>query len=242
MAFLYQHIREIDEVCFYIGIGEDKRRPYRKTNRSKFWKSETNKYKFYVKILSNNLSWKNAQEAEIQLIKLYGRRDLNKGTLVNLTDGGDGNYNYIPSEASKIKRLKTLSDKGIVINAVKVINVDTLEIFESVRKASKQYGKSLKDKLSGKVKNITPYIYLKNYNEIGEYHKNNYKNYKNDDIVPRRTQLINIKTKEIFNTGKEVSNLLGISYTTLYDRLNGKSKQPCEYMYLKEYQKQQLLK
>jgi F-type H+-transporting ATPase subunit b len=32
-----------------------------------------------------------ADKMEIYYIKKYGRRDLNEGTLLNLTDGGDGN-------------------------------------------------------------------------------------------------------------------------------------------------------
>jgi hypothetical protein len=36
------------------------------------------------------LSWEEACEKEIELIEMYGRRKLGEGTLVNLTEGGQG--------------------------------------------------------------------------------------------------------------------------------------------------------
>lgn len=47
---------------------------------------------------------KNEQEAftkEVELIQLYGRRDLNTGTLFNRTDGGEGASGYIKSDTEK---------------------------------------------------------------------------------------------------------------------------------------------
>ena len=43
-----------------------------------------------MKILLEDISWTHACYAEKWCIKMYGRRDLKTGTLVNLTDGGDG--------------------------------------------------------------------------------------------------------------------------------------------------------
>jgi len=46
----------------------------------------------------------NEQEAfikEVELIQLYGRRDLNTGTLFNRTDGGEGASGYIKNESEK---------------------------------------------------------------------------------------------------------------------------------------------
>lgn len=39
---------------------------------------------------------------EIELIALYGRRDLATGTLCNLTDGGDGVINFVPTDAFRV--------------------------------------------------------------------------------------------------------------------------------------------
>ena len=56
-----------------------------------------------VEILIDNIDWKFACEKEKEFIKLYGRKDLKKGTLVNLTDGGDGVYGLKFSNESKNK-------------------------------------------------------------------------------------------------------------------------------------------
>ena len=85
---IYRHLKPCGEV-FYIGIGKGKR-PYIKSNRSKFWKNVVKKYGYKIEIVYSTTSWEDACELESFLIQLYGRKDLNKGTLVNLTDGGEG--------------------------------------------------------------------------------------------------------------------------------------------------------
>jgi len=109
MYCLYIHKRKSDNEIFYIGIGNNKR-PYIKGTRSNFWKNEVNKHDYNIEILTNNLTWENAQEAEIQLIKLYGRRDLGLGHLINLTDGGDGSPGTIVSDETKLKLSKILKE------------------------------------------------------------------------------------------------------------------------------------
>lgn len=89
MAIVYRHVRLDTNQVFYIGIGDDKR-PYARNGRSKFWMRVVNKTKYRIDIIAKDLSWEKCAEIEKSLIFLYGRRDLNKGTLVNLTDGGEG--------------------------------------------------------------------------------------------------------------------------------------------------------
>ena len=92
MAVVYRHIGLDNNEVFYIGIGKDKRRAYdgRQYKRSKFWTKYTKKHGYVVDILTDNVDFELAKEIEIALIEKYGRRDLNKGTLVNMTDGGEG--------------------------------------------------------------------------------------------------------------------------------------------------------
>lgn len=88
---------------FYIGKGQgDRYLRHLKSFRSKKNKYFKNKLlrifsefskedlKSYVLILRNGLLEPEAFNFERQLIKEIGRSDLNKGPLVNLTDGGDG--------------------------------------------------------------------------------------------------------------------------------------------------------
>lgn len=100
MAVIYRHLKQDGEV-FYIGIGKENKRAYDKKGRNKFWRDTVSKYEYEVQILKRDLTWKDACELEIILIAHYGRRDLRLGTLVNLTDGGDGQEN--PSEETRKK-------------------------------------------------------------------------------------------------------------------------------------------
>lgn len=100
IGYLYRHIRLDTNEVFYIGIStsysginkgfvstlraDDTKR------RNRFWKNIANKTDIEVEILFWNKPEKFLLEKEKELIKLYGRRDLNEGTLVNMTDGGEG--------------------------------------------------------------------------------------------------------------------------------------------------------
>jgi hypothetical protein len=86
---VYLHITKDVNAIFYVGIG-DKDRPKNTDDRSDFWRKVVAKYGYNIQIICKNISWKLACQMEIALIKKYGRRDRNKGTLVNHTDGGDG--------------------------------------------------------------------------------------------------------------------------------------------------------
>ena len=47
---------------------------------------------------------------EIEFIELYGRKDLNKGPLVNFTNGGEGQYGRKDSIETKLKKKKPKSN------------------------------------------------------------------------------------------------------------------------------------
>jgi len=56
-----------------------------------------------IEIFADNLSNAEACFLEEELIAYYGRQDLKKGILTNLTNGGDGAEGYRPSEETKKK-------------------------------------------------------------------------------------------------------------------------------------------
>jgi hypothetical protein len=101
MAVVYRHIRLDKNEPFYIGIGKTERRAYRKDSRNSHWKNIILKTEYDIEILFDDLTWEQACEKEIELIKLYGRKDLGLGTLVNMTDGGDG-VDFTPQVRKKI--------------------------------------------------------------------------------------------------------------------------------------------
>lgn len=113
MAIVYRHRRLDTNEIFYIGIGTKTKRAFETYNRNNFWKKIVNKTAYEVEIIAKDLSWEDACELEIFLIKLYGRKNLNKGSLVNLTDGGEGSVGIIQSEETKLKKSISLKGKNL---------------------------------------------------------------------------------------------------------------------------------
>lgn len=111
MPYVYRHIRLDTNEPFYIGIGlkdDNYDRAYSKdSRRSQHWRSiiKSTLYRIDIMFEDDNVDF--IKEKEKEFIKLYGRRDLGLGTLVNFTDGGDGSVGYVPSEEQK----KKLSDR-----------------------------------------------------------------------------------------------------------------------------------
>jgi hypothetical protein len=102
LPILYRHIRQDKNEPFYIGIGESEDRAYEIKGRTRAWKNISKKG-YDVEVLFNDLSWEEACEKEKEFIALYGRRDKKAGTLVNMTDGGEGTVGYRHTDKTKEK-------------------------------------------------------------------------------------------------------------------------------------------
>lgn len=153
---VYIHIRLDTGRVFYVGMGTEKR-AFEKTKRNIHWKRIVNKTDYEVKIIFENLTWEQACKLEIDTIHKYRSNDL-----ANMTDGGDGSKGCIPSIETRIKignfhRNKTVSieskekmriakkDKYLLSNnpnSKKVINIETNEIFNSLKEAAKSINKN----------------------------------------------------------------------------------------------------
>ena len=105
---VYRHRKADTFEVFYVGISLDKRRPYRISNRSLFWKRIESIHGRVVEIIAEGLSIEDARELESFLISEYGRRDLNEGSLANMTDGGEGRFGSKNSKESIIKMINNL--------------------------------------------------------------------------------------------------------------------------------------
>jgi hypothetical protein len=112
MAIVYRHIRLDKTQPFYIGIGADEERAYCKKQRNAHWHNIA-KAGYEVEILFTDLNWEQACEKEREFIKLYGRRDLGTGTLVNWTDGGEGKTNPVVSEETRRRLSVALKGKAV---------------------------------------------------------------------------------------------------------------------------------
>jgi hypothetical protein len=114
--YVYEYLRT-DNTPYYIGKGRKDR-----------WKSKDHVVgippKERVRFIAENLTNKEAQDLEIELIAKYGRKDLGTGILRNLTDGGEGSPGRLASEETK-QKLKEARAKQIT----------TKETREKMRKA-----------------------------------------------------------------------------------------------------------
>lgn len=109
MAYVYRHVRLDKNEVFYIGIGSDDnyRRAHSLRGRNKYWINIVNKSKYRIDIIFDELSWEDACLKEIEFISLYGRIDNKCGTLVNMTDGGEGKFGVLTSYETRIKMSKS---------------------------------------------------------------------------------------------------------------------------------------
>jgi hypothetical protein len=113
MAEIYRHIRLDTNEVFYIGIGKTKYRAYTKLNRNKHWTNIVNKTEYEVQVLKKDLDYSDAKELEMILIAYYGRKDLGLGTLVNMTDGGEGTIGRKASIDTCNKMSKSMIGKNV---------------------------------------------------------------------------------------------------------------------------------
>lgn len=100
-------------MVFYVGKGT--KRPNRKTftsvyyrahstqGRNILWQRVVNKHDYRIEIHSEYENEQDAFNKEMELIEFYGRRDLNKGYLVNVTNGGEGESGRKMSDEQKQK-------------------------------------------------------------------------------------------------------------------------------------------
>lgn len=102
MAIVYRHRRLDTNKIFYIGIGKEEKRAYRKDGRNAYWNNIINKTDYNIEIIAKDIDWETACELEIFLISEYGIKNLS-----NITLGGDGNLGNLHSIETK----RILSEK-----------------------------------------------------------------------------------------------------------------------------------
>jgi hypothetical protein len=116
--YTYAYLRE-NGTPYYIGKGKhklSKNKNYRKYHRAFYGKhSVPVPPKNRVLILKDNLTEDDAFKNEKYLIFVFGRKDVNNGILLNLTNGGEGFSGFKLSEPRKkdiSKRMKTYIEKN----------------------------------------------------------------------------------------------------------------------------------
>jgi hypothetical protein len=111
MAIVYKHLRKDKNEPFYIGIGEKIDRAFYFYKRNEHWKHIYNKTEIEVQILFEDVSLEFALNKEVELIKLYGRKDLGTGPLVNKTNGGE----YVEGLSEEVRKIMSNKAKNRII-------------------------------------------------------------------------------------------------------------------------------
>lgn len=140
MAYVYKHTRLDINEPYYIGIGKSDtslKRAYSKENRSIWWKRINDKVETKVEIIEENLTWEEAIMYEKYYIKLYGRKDLGTGVLVNMTDGGEGTINVIKTE----EQIVSFKERMKVYNQSRVFSEETRRKISEKAKGRPGFGK-----------------------------------------------------------------------------------------------------
>mgnify|MGYP003489713547 CR=1 FL=1 len=218
-GYIYRHIRLDKNEVFYIGYGgfnklekeNTYKRAYSLRDRNKYWYNITNNTQYIIEIMMEELSIDKAIEKEIELISLYGRLDLKKGTLVNMTDGGEGNSNSSLETRLKISK----SNKGKVFS-------DDHKLKLSIERRKRVTTDETKEKMSESHKGKT-----------GKKHtqesKDKISNSLSGKVSKKRVKIICLNTGEIYNSIIEASNILGIS--NIHSVLSGKRKHTNGYIF-----------
>lgn len=240
-CYIYIHRKETNLEIFYVGKGTVYKehvksslikrfyhRAFSSSNRNKMWKKIKNKHGYTVEIVKDNLSEECADELEIFLISEIGRRDENKGSLSNLTDGGEGMLGCKPSKEARKKMSEYHKNKKLTEDHKNNIR----KSFIGLRKGDKHplygvkgekhhnFGKILSKEHKNKISSS------RILNKSGRYGKN-----------PRAKKVIDTETDEIFECGKILAEKLNIKYPTFSSMLCGNTPNVTKYMYLDDFKK-----
>lgn len=96
-------------------------RAYDKCKRSTFWKNTTSKTQYEVEILFEHDNYEFIENKEIEFVALYGRRNLGLGTLVNLTNGGDGNKGVVHTEEMRYNKRESIKNSRVIQETKRIL-------------------------------------------------------------------------------------------------------------------------
>jgi hypothetical protein len=245
-CFIYIHRRLDTNEIFYVGRGTINKkssgkchknkysRAYVKHKHNKYWLRITEKTEWSIEILEDNLSWDESTEREIFYIKHYGRKDLNLGTLVNNTDGGEGSINLKVSDYVKEVQRKRMSSESNPMKlphnrekqSIKMKNNNPMknpEISKKVTDSIKKYWelnpelhpRKNKPREDLRQRNLTDNPAKKP--EVKEKIRQHALNRNNKGgNSPNAKSVKYTKTGKTYNSIIECSNDIGVSHTTIY--------------------------
>lgn len=220
MAYVYRHIRLDENEPFYIGIGHDDfyKRANCKRQRNPHWSNIVKNSQYIIEILIDNISWGEACVKEIEFIKLHGRIDLKTGSLVNLTDGGEGTIGHKHTQKtvnlfSRQRKNKNQTEKQYFANCNRTQSIKSRE---KISKSSKGHTRHTKEQIDAIIKhNKTKIISQKTRDRWSKKRKGikqtkehieNNKQAKIENFITKKVMCLTNNT--IYNSSKDAANKL----------------------------------
>ena len=161
---VYLHRRNDNDSIFYVGMGS-LIRAKSKLHRNNYWNNVVKKYGYYTEVVAKDLSTEDAYELEMFLISELGRKDLNKGILVNMTDGGDGCNNWNDDRTKNMIEKNRKNMKSVCQYNKKGELVAT---YRSISFAANQTSPSrehIRDCVNGRLKTAGGYVWVSSNEE-----------------------------------------------------------------------------
>jgi hypothetical protein len=252
-CYIYLHRRLDNNEVFYVGRGTVSKkasgkcdtntysRAYKKHNHNKFWVRIVNKSSWSVEIIEDFLSWDDSVLLEIKYIKKFGRKDLNEGTLVNFTDGGEGSKNIIVSDLVKLTQKNRMSSDSNpmklyhnkIKQSIRMKENNPMKNPETQKKVSES-NKSLwvngtenhprknKPREDLRIRNLTNNP-VKNPNVVEKIRQSALLRDNKGGKSPNAKKVMDINSGKIYTSVKECMVDMNISHTSIYRYLkNGK--------------------
>jgi hypothetical protein len=218
--YIYRHIRTDKNEVFYIGMGskgEDEMRYDRsreKYNRNPYWKNIVDKCegKYGIEIMMEFDSESECLRKEVELIAFYGRKDNQKGTLTNLTDGGEGAKGAKLSDAQKVKLSERMKGEKHP-NFGKKLTEETCKRKSDAIKGEKHFlfGKKLTEEWKENIRQTKYGSDNPMYKRTGELH-------------PFAKQILNLENGILYYGIREAAEAHNINPKTLYQYIDGTRK------------------
>lgn len=249
----------LDFECIYVGKGVNRRcinHFSKKTLKNNTFKSKKvcsilSQYSYPEVRIVYTGTHEDSLKKEVELIAEIGRRNLNKGSLVNLTDGGGGAKNLIQSEEAK-KRLsesKKGKNKGVdAYNSIPVYQYTLdgmfvnsfINLSEAVKFIGKDgYGTShISNCLKGKARQSWNFQWFSEYKgevipPVKRFSQVLQKGVKRPCISKRVCQISN-ETNVIIKTFDSVGEAYldtGLKYPYILNSIRGKNKKDVDYYF-----------
>lgn len=234
--YVYLHIKLTDGTPFYVGKGKNNR-AFDKIQRSKWWKRTVDKYGYDIIILEEGLTEQEAFEKEIYWIDRIGRRNLTKGPLINMTDGGEGasGYNHtseaiekmkgrIPPNKGKKTKQESIDKMVATKKSRTYIITEETRLKLSIVGKGRKCNEHTKKKISESNKGLN--TWTKNYKHSEETKLKMSESSKHNKLV------IDLETGIFYYNCKEASLSKNINYSTLKSMLNGSKKNKTTLIYI----------